>query len=132
MDMDLSWLDSVVITADGGIDDDPLYCDGEREMILDSVLDTGIFMEYDLGAIANAVYCASLEHARCIERFALLAAEGITRRLNEITNAPKNSFIEAFAIERITQIRQHVSITAQKLGLDVFPSTTSGDSLPTL
>jgi hypothetical protein len=136
---DLSWLDSIVITEGGGIDSEPLYCGEEREMIIDAVIDSKVFIEYPAEAVVGAIYGMPLGQARIIERIALAAAEGMALQLRELKRAPKGSFAEAFALARIYQFREQLNEAATKLGLDTAaanlpksPITTLVESLPTL
>lgn len=118
--MDLSWLDSVIINEDGGIDIDPLYCDGERDMIIETVIDTAVFVEYDIESIAHAVKSIPLKYARELEAFAILASETVGRHLYELRSIEKNSYAEAFALARLAEVKEQISKVANALHFDLF------------
>jgi hypothetical protein len=117
---DLSWLDNIVITADGGIETDPLYCDGEREMILDTILDTAVFVEYNIEQIAFVVGVIPISSARELEAFAILASETMGRNLYELRHAKKNSYTEAFALSRLAEVRDRITAIADALKFERF------------
>ena len=118
--MDLSWLDSVIVTANGGLATDPLYCDGEREMILDTVIDTAVFVEYDLEDLVRVVASIPLKSARELEAFAILASETMGRHLHELRHAEKGTYAESFALARLSQVRERIILVAAALKLDLF------------
>ena len=118
--MDLSWLDSVVVTANGGLETDPLYCDGEREMIFDTIIDTAVFVEYCVEDIAHAVKTIPLKSARELESFAILASETMGRHLYELRHTQKGAYAESFALARLADIREHITKVATALKFDIF------------